>query len=561
MMKKLLFLFFFSCSLLIIAQVTNDGEPASWTLDSKAAVSAISLPQVDIQQIKAQDMINDEIQAKPFRIGVPHRVSYGLNNAGTWTQLPNGDRIWRMLFSSKDAVHLSLIFDKFSLPQGAKVYLYNNERTDLIGAYTDTNNNEKEVLGTWFINGDKLWIEYYEPKNVRAKGKLNISTVIHGYRLGHSYQKGYYNNVEKALNDSGDCNHDVDCTMAADFAAERDLLKKAVAFLLMPDGGTGAFICSGTLVNNTAEDKTPYFLTANHCSGTDPALYSMRFNWISPDPVCAATTNSTDSPDNFTMMSGATLRANNADSDVMLVEINSAIPAGWDVTYAGWDITDSTPSFVVGIHHPQGDIMKICRDDSGVIKAQNSAGGSPVADTWEITTAGGGWELGVTEGGSSGSALFDPNGRIIGQLYGGGAACIGTNDNGLLDFYGRFAVSWNNGTTASTRLSDWLDPLNTPELTTLDALDNVLGVNDEILEQNIRVFPNPTSGVLQIKVKEWVNELYYEVYNVLGQTLKSNELQPNEIINLDKLPSDIYFIKITEKGTNRSLVKKIVLNK
>ena len=29
---------------------------------------------------------------------------------------------------------------------------------------------------------------------------------------------------------------------------------------------------------------------------------------------------------------------------------------------------------------------------------------------------GNGWDLGVTEGGSSGSALFDGNGRIIGQL-------------------------------------------------------------------------------------------------------------------------------------------------
>jgi len=563
-MKKTALLFFFCYSFNLVAQVTNEGTPASWDMTTKQGLDAIVLPQIDLQKIKAEDDINDKLIAKPYRIGVPQSVNYGLDNVDGWTQLPNGDRIWRILFNSKDAVHLSVIFDKFSLPKGAKIYLYNDTKDDLIGAYTDINNNEKEVLGTWFVNGDKLWIEYYEPKDVKEQGKLNISTVIHGYRLGHTYQKGYLDNIQKGLNDSGDCNHDVDCTtIGTDFETQRDLLKKAVAFLLMPDGGSGAFICSGTLINNTSEDKTPYFLTANHCSGTDPALYSMRFNWISPDPVCAAITNSTDSPNNFTMMNGATLRANNADSDVMLVEINNSIPAGWDVTYAGWDRSDSRPNFTVGIHHPQGDIMKICRDNDTPGKAAQNAGGtSPIAQTWDITTAQGGWEIGVTEGGSSGSALFDPNGRIIGQLFGGAAACSGTDDNDQHDFYGRFAVSWDSGTSSADRLQDWLDPSGAGgNPITLDALGNVLAVNDEFLEQNITIFPNPTEGVVQIKVTGLVGKVNYEIYNVLGQVLKLNKLQNNEIINLGNLPDDIYFMKITEIDTNRSLVKKIVVSK
>jgi len=554
-MKKTILFLFFCYSLTSVAQVTNEGEPASWALNTKSNITAISLPQVDIQKVKSQDDINDNLRAKPYRIGIPHKVNYGLDNAGTWTQLPNGDRIWRILFSSKDAVHLSVAFDEFFLPKGGKIYLYNNDRTDKSGAYTDIQNNEERVLGTWFVNGDKLWIEYYEPKNVRGQGKLNLSSVIHGYRLGHTYQKGYFNDIQKGLNDSGDCNHDVDCPIGSDFESEKNILKKSVAFLNMGDG----FICSGGLLNNTAEDKTPYFLTANHCSGTDPALYSMRFNWISPNPVCAATTNSTDAVDNFTI-SGATLRANNADSDVMLVEINSAIPNNWDVTYAGWDRTDIAPSFVVGIHHPSGDIMKICRDDSGVVKAPHSINGGPVAQTWEITTAGGGWELGVTEGGSSGSALFDPNGRIIGQLFGGAAACLGIFDNGSLDFYGRFAISWETGTTTATRLRDWLDPTNTNS-TTLDAINNVLAISDEFLEINLSIFPNPTTGILYINKSAMVGELSYEVYNTLGQGLKSDKIENNTAITLNNLPNNIYFVKIIEINTNRSLVKKIVLNK
>ncbi|MDA7716928.1 GEVED domain-containing protein [bacterium] len=62
---------------------------------------------------------------------------------------------------------------------------------------------------------------------------------------------------------------------------------------------------------------------------------------------------------------------------------------------------------------------------------------------WQITD----WNDGTTEGGSSGSALFDQNKRIIGQLHGGYAAC--GNDRG--DWYGRLSVTYPN-------ICQWLSP-------------------------------------------------------------------------------------------------------
>ena len=564
MIKKLLGVLLFSFTITICAQVTNEGIPASWNMtEQKSSINAISLPTIDIKKVKSEDDINDKLQTKPYRIGMQIKANYGLDNAGSWTELSNGDRIWRIKFESKDALNLGLIFDKFYLPEGAKIYLYNDDRSDLLGAYTHTQNNEKEVLTTWFIKGDKMWMEYYEPFEVKDQGKLNISSVMHGYRLGHTYQKGYLGTakVDGFLNSSGDCNHDVDCPIGADFETQRDLVKKGVGFLLIPISETSVSVCSGTLINNTREDKTPYFLTANHCFGSsDPSTYAIRFNWISPNPICAASTNSENATSDFSTMSGTTLRARNEDSDFMLVEINGSINAKWDVTYAGWDRSDIVPSYTVGIHHPQGDIMKICRDNDSPTKvAQNAGGSSPIAQTWDITGAGNGWELGVTEGGSSGSALFDPDGRLIGQLYGGAAACAGLDDNDAHDFYGRFAISWGNGSTAATRLKDWLDPddLNP---TTLNSKENVLAVNDEFLEANITIYPNPTTGELQIKTSGLVGELEYQVFNVLGQTLKKDILN-NESLNLSNLSDNIYFIKVTEINTNKSLVKKIVLSK
>jgi len=764
-MKKTLVFFLLTCSLTLIAQVSNEGKPISWKLKLQETknVNAIKLPSFDLKAIQQEDKINDNVQGKPWRFGYKHNVDYGIENSGKWSHLPNGDRVWRILFESKGALSLNFIFDKFFMPEGGKLYLYNNDRSDLLGAYTNIQNQKSGILGTWLVKGDKVWIEYFEPKEVKGQGVLHIANATHGYRTRETYAK--------LLGDSGDCNHDVECPVGLDWEQHKDHNKKSVALIL----NNGSDWCTGALINNTSNDKTPYLLTANHCTdGQNPSNWAFRFGWISPNPVCASTDASTDGPINMSI-SGATLRANNANSDVALLELNSAIPNGWDRVWAGWDRTDVAPSFVVGIHHPSGDIMKIARDDSGVIKNLNNG-----AQTWEITSAGNGWELGVTEPGSSGSPLFDTNGKIIGQLFGGGADCAGTDDNNLLDYYGRFGVSWDVGGTSAIQLRNWLDPVGTnpttfesfpllqvfaldgtafsnipsvacgtfdttptivvynagtttltsltinwdidsgasttinwtgslaqnesenimlspitltpgthvlnvassnpnggtDENTTNDSsansfsltdefnttqvhlelltdnwsdettwefrnssdtvlysggpyngttqdnttflesfdvslgecytfeifdsesdgiccgfgngsyslktdnntiifeggnfgsseetelrVDTALAINDELLEKNITLFPNPTSGAVQVRVKEWNSDLTYEIYNTLGQTLLSNKLQNNEIIHLSNLSSDIYYIKITEIDTNRSLVKKIVLNK
>lgn len=560
-MQKFILFIFFSCPFLIAAQVTNTGEPASWNLTStKSSFTPIVLQQLDLQQLKAEDVKDDKVKTKPYRIGVAKKVNYGLKNAGFWTKLSNGDRIWRLSFESPNTLHLSVNFNDFYLPKGSTLYLYNNDKTDLLGAITSAANNSKNQLGTWFVKGDKIWIEYYEPKEVKGQGKLNVGSVVQGYRLGKMVQKGYLDKSILKINSSSDCNYDVNCDIGTDFEVHRDELKKAVALVNMGDG----YICSGTLVNNTSQDKQPYFLTAQHCLERDSGAantsnFSMRFNWISPNPVCAAITASTDTTDEFTMM-GADIVAQYDNSDMLLLELNNPIPIDWDITFAGWDKSDVNPTFGVGIHHPEGDIMKISRDDTGPTKA--------TADNKQLWLIGGlndgngvgdGWEIGVTEGGSSGSALFNQNGHIIGQLYGGNALCNNLTDNDDYDLYGRFAISWNGGSTPSTRLKDWLDPQQT-NVSSLNSLSN-LKVDDGYFGNNITLYPNPSNGIIKVKINETTGSLAYEIFNLLGQRIISKTPINNNTIYLNNLPNNIYFIRINEIETNNSLVKKIVLNK
>jgi lysyl endopeptidase len=439
MNKALLVSLFFSFSFLLSAQVTNEGIPESWKWNEEKNLTSVKLPPFDLKALQDEDAIFDTQFDRPWRFGKEFDVNYGLKNSGEWTEMENGDRIWRIRFHSKGAITLNFLLENFSIPRGAKIYLYSNDRTALLGAYDATQNNDAKVLGTWLVDGDDVWIEYFEPKKVAGQGMFTIKKVVHGYRSQLQFA------ADKGLNDSGNCNLDVDCEIDADLEALKNHAKKGVVMLLSGSSG----FCSGSLINNTNNDGTPYVLTARHC-GTSPANWAFRFNWISPNPVCATTQNSTNGPTTQTM-SGAQSRANRQQSDFHLVEINNPIPGDWDVVWNGWDRSDAAPPKTFGIHHPSGDIMKVCVDNDAPYHA-NSPG-----QVWWLDQ----WETGVTEPGSSGSPLFDDNGRIIGQLWGGAAACSGTSNNGLHDYYGRFGISWNTGTTAATRLRDWLDPNDT----------------------------------------------------------------------------------------------------
>ncbi|WP_299362073.1 T9SS type A sorting domain-containing protein [Winogradskyella sp.] len=438
-------------SMISFAQVIPENiKPPSWGLSDLDNLKPFKLPSFDLKKLQDEDKVNDKNKSKPWRFGHEIYVDHNFNEVGEWTTLPNGDRIWRMTYKSEGAYTLNFLFDTFKVPEGAKLYVYNHERDDLLRPFTHHNNNPEEVLGTWLVNGSQAWIEYYQPANVTGQAKITVGSVVHGYRTAETYQK--------ALNDSGDCNHDVDCDITPssdpfELNTRKEEVKKAAGMLV-----SGGGFCSGTLVNNTNNDGTPYFLTANHCGGGE-ANWAFRFNWRSPNPSCGTTVNSTNGTFNQTV-SGCVVRATSSESDMELVEITDPtfFNNNPDVVWSGWNrSTTQVPQVNFGIHHPRGDIQKVCRDDQGATRFVTSFNGNPTTEMWRIAD----WDLGVTEPASSGSALFNENGHLIGMLSGGSAACSGTNDNGGFDVYGRFGVAWDFGSTSSSRLRDWLDPGNT----------------------------------------------------------------------------------------------------
>ena len=447
------------------AQLSAGGTPPS--LDPAVAGHLTDafptevLPAVDVEALLAQDLANEGRKDMPWRFGHNLYVNLDLDD-GKWVTLPDGDRVWRLGIRSPGALSINLAFDRYRLPPGAQLFVRSADGEHVIGAFTDANNRSHGRMATTLVWGDEIVLEYVEPASRPFDGELSLSRVTHGYRSPGKEARD--------LGDSGSCNYNVYCPLSTGW---EDPIRSAVMLVVQGNG-----FCSGAMVNNTSGDGAPYLLTAEHCY-SDPSSWVFWFNWESPD--C----NDPGNSPNYDSLAGASLLAKHSSPDFALLELDDTLPPEYNVYLSGWDYTGVAPTASTCIHHPSGDIKKFTQNYDTLSPSNYSGSGSH----WEV----GEWEEGTTEGGSSGSPLFDQDQRIVGQLTGGTAACSGSNPNNQPDYYGQFARSWDDGNDASSRLRDWLDPANLdPGLT--DGLDTAVPLFD--LDAGIRSVLSPVHDSL-----------------------------------------------------------------
>lgn len=431
-MKNLLIFF----SALITFQVSfaqqgNGGTGHYFPEAGWKTIPLITYPTPDVEALRQEDLILDEQGEQPWRFGFNHPTQINSNANGTWIQAKNGDLIWLVRIKCPEALTINLAFNQTEIPTGNELYVYNPDKSFILGKFTQEHLYEGQ-LGTELVPGDEIIIEYYVPAN-NEKGHVQLNNVTHGYRTAREFH-------EKAFGSSGNCNLNVNCPQGGPWQLERN------GVVMLVSGNSG--FCSGSLINNTLNNGKPYVLTANHCF-SNPATWVFRFNWQS-----AGCNNPATEP-SFQSLSGGVLRARASASDFCLVEITGGlqggtVPAAYTPYFNGWDNSGNTPTSAVGIHHPSGDIKKISFENNPLIST--TFGGSPANSHWGVTS----WDEGVTEGGSSGSPLFDQNHRIIGQLHGGASACGAAV---LSDEYGKISYSWTPVNSDSTnQLKYWLDP-------------------------------------------------------------------------------------------------------
>lgn len=474
-MKKIIFFAIFLNLLkidLINSQTQNLGKPQTFSSKIELPKNFIKMPFVSNYEQKAiYDNKSKETGEKILQYGFAHDVSIDFFKEAVKTVLPNKKNLYQLRIKSESAISLNIVFKEFNLVQGTVLYLLSSNKKKFIGAYTSLNNNKAKVLGSDLIYTDDIIIEVQEPIENENKSNLSIGKVIHGFiNLDETF--------EKDLNESGDCNIDVNCPQGAGWSIQRN----SVVMLV---NGSGGF-CTGAMVNNTSGNEIPYLLTANHC-GNDPSSWTFRFRWETPqeDADCGTNSPSVNGPENMTL-NGAITRAKSSPSDFHLIELNNLPNSSWDVVYAGWNRSETPANYGAGIHHPSGDIKKIALSST---EYESVTYTSNEEDHWKVY-----WSEGVTEGGSSGSPLFDQNRRIVGQLHGGASGC-GSNDQS--DSYGKFFTSWLGEGTENTRLKDWLDPTDSG----LEAIDaNVTYSIDAYLSNQI-IGTEKTSCSGQIQTK------------------------------------------------------------
>ncbi len=223
--------------------------------------------------------------------------------------------------------------------------------------------------------------------------------------------------------------------------------------------------CTGSMINNMRNDKSPLLLTAYHCTFNFTPHYDMwRFDFQYTSPTCP---NPPVEPQFFSL-TGCELKASGQASDFLLVRLNNDIPADQPVTFAGWDRDiNAIPDTTYLVHHPNADIRKFSTCINPAIIHPNQIGWSegyttPAFHHFRLKFTEGGHEKG-----SSGGGAYNQDFHLIGQLHGGTAGCEDNNT-----YIGRLAKSWDLGTTSSQRLKDWLDPDNTGALR-MESLENV----------------------------------------------------------------------------------------
>jgi len=388
------------------------------------------------------------------------------------------------------------------------MFLSDTDKTHVIGPLTADDNEEHRQWWSPIIPGDDITIEIQVDAEEREDLVANLTKVNHDFA-----------GFGAAL--SGSCNVDVVCDEDDGFGLidqYRDLINSVGMYSI-----NGSNACSGSLINTTENDCTPYFLTAFHCELRQNNAATVVVYWNFENSTCrppgsAASGANGDGPmTNFN--SGSRVVAEYRPSDFTLIELDDDVNPNFDPFYSGWNVESEVFDTVLCIHHPNTEEKRISFDFDQTV---------PFTEGLFMRVEN--WELGTTEPGSSGSPLYTTNGEIIGQLTGGLAAC----GNDQFDDFGMLQISWEGGGTPESRLSDWLDPGNTGRLTmTGRACVSVTSLSPMSIS-GCSANSSTVQTVLSVEsgYENGANVILGELPSGVSGTLSSNRLSPNSDITI-----------------------------
>lgn len=415
-----------------VLRALDNARPDIDVAGAESEVPLLPLPTVDMEHETALD------ETRIARGLVAHYaavlpVAVDPWNYGVWLPVDKGLARWSLRIASPGALSLSLAFTEFELPEDAELSIKSRAGETLAGPFSKADNEIHRQLWTPPLTVDELVLSLDIPMRSLDTLTLKLSRVHHGYAgFGQS-----------SLEKSGPCHKDLVCSDREEWQS----LGRAVGLISVE----GVRYCTGFLINNTAQDRKPFFVTARHCGVHANNAASVVVMWEHAASECGVDTEVPQVYRSF--QTGAFLRASHRGADLTLLELDDAPNMEQGAYFLGWDRSFDDPLRGFTIHHPNTDRRRVAVTRSP-IRTTHHLGDEEVRRGDHLKV--GSWDVGTTEGGSSGAPLINEDLRVVGALHGGHASC-GNRD---ADWFGRLSTAWDDGNTPVRRFRDWLDPLS-----------------------------------------------------------------------------------------------------
>lgn len=497
----------------------RSGVPPSWESlqGAQASVFYENITDTDDEDLLAEDEFLNQYKANPYRFAFSHSVSFAPTTNGRWVILENGDRIWLMGIHSKGAKSLGLILENVFLPKGAELYIYNQDKTEVYGPITGSDNRPSALNHIPGIHGERIVVEYFEPYTERGEGQFTVSRVMHAYRDINPI--------------STDTTLDTSCLINSRCDNIYDFREQSKSVVLITTG-EGSKYANGALINNAGNVERPYVLTSD--AVLDGRASSMLFTFGRTSPTCDESLYQKDRDRHIT---GADVVSHDPESGLLLLQLHESPSFEWDLYYSGWnrDIDASEPALT--LFHPGGDVQKaaVLEGDWGISSLNEK-------NVIRVES----WAEGATSAGALGAPLFNAEGQIVGVFTRGEGNCK--------DFEGDSFIPLNR---EWSMLDSFLDPIGS-NLGEISGDDVDLQPRDKgILRSNLAIFPNPASDVVYVFNGNEKRLLNVRFYNGMGQLVY--ETRPNDqVVRVDHLSPGTYIVEL-RMNSESSIRERLVI--
>lgn len=226
--KVVLSLIMLMVSAMTNAQISQGGIPYSLLKDehsideslrkikSKADIPIITMPSVDNNSLLSE---NENYDSESYDFAKEFDCAINVKKSSVVDSISEG-LLYRCAIESPTAFSIHLVFNKFHIPIGAKLFLYDESSEQILGAFTSNNNKESHVFAVAPIFSDRIIIEYFEPYYAEFDGVVEVGQVYHGYI---DISEDIINSLD------GTCEVDINCSEGDNWQTE----KKAVCRIIL----------------------------------------------------------------------------------------------------------------------------------------------------------------------------------------------------------------------------------------------------------------------------------------------------------------------------------------